>query len=337
MSAPRDYSNVPKSAMTFDVGGGACTFQRANESGNYPVRLLARSGQPIEHWWWGRVVHDLSGMFIPGDRDRVPLDWCHRQSEVLGFGKPEEKDADLWVEGELTPFQEDDLPTEIAHKGQAGVPYQASIDFYGDGIIVEELGVGASAQVNGYTLEGPATIVREWPLRGVALCLYGADQNTASQFSRDDDGQSVAVHLLNRENDMADDTPQTDTPAEAAQLSKEELLEQAGKLGLTLQEDGESEGDKSRLQYNAELKRFTDKFGSENGNKWFTDNKTYEEAMEFHADALEAEVKRLTAEVQKHKDKLASLDGGEAEPVDSEPTDKKGAGFASRLTMSSRN
>ena len=317
-TATRDLANVPRSALTFDAGAGSCKFQQANDAGNYPVRLLARSGQPIEHWWWGRVVHDLAGMFIPGgDGETIPLDWCHDVDMALGFGRPEvvaETDGDnLYIAGELTPFTAEDRPTEVAHKGQRGVPYQASIDFYGDGIQVEELGQGQVAEVNGYQLEGPATIVRRWPLRGVAICLYGADQNTGSMFSGDAD-QSVAVSLLQKEDAMTKETKHDDD--QVAKLSKEDLIAQAAEMGLSVSDDAKGE-------FAAELARFVAAFGAENGAKWFTDGKTFEDALALHCDALagqlqqqQADIAKLTQERDDAIAKLASVDRGESEPLD---------------------
>jgi len=60
-----------------------------------------------------------------------------------------------------------------------GVPYEASINFGGDGIKIQELGDGETTEVNGARFDGPGIVVREWPLRGVAICPYGADMNTA--------------------------------------------------------------------------------------------------------------------------------------------------------------
>jgi hypothetical protein len=40
-----------------------------------------------------------------------------------------------------------------------------------------------SAKVNGYTQPGPATIFRQWKLRGVAVCPYGYDKNTSTRLS----------------------------------------------------------------------------------------------------------------------------------------------------------
>jgi len=64
-----------------------------------------------------------------------------------------------------------------------GVPLEASINFGGDGIEIEDLEDGDSAEVYGTTMSGPMVIVRKWPLRGVAVCPYGADMNTATTFA----------------------------------------------------------------------------------------------------------------------------------------------------------
>jgi len=144
-----------------------------------PVRLVARSGKPIEHWFWGRVVHDLAGMRL--HKSRIPIDYVHDSKEVIGYlNRFDTESGDLITSGALVPFKESDRATEILHKFRAGVPYEASINFGGDGIKVEELSPGQVSQVNGYQFEGPGVIVREWPLRGVAICPYGADANTES-------------------------------------------------------------------------------------------------------------------------------------------------------------
>jgi hypothetical protein len=96
--------------------------------------------------------------------------------------------------GALVPFKDSDRATEIIFKRKEGVPYQASINFGGDGIEIEEVSEGQTAFVNGYELKGKATIIRKFPLRGVALCPYGADENTdASAFSSSNKTFSATV------------------------------------------------------------------------------------------------------------------------------------------------
>lgn len=169
---------IPARALCF-AGGEVSLGDNGDNAKTAPVRLKARSGKPIEHWFWGKVVHDLAGMRT--HKPRLTIDYAHNDAEVLGYlNHFDTESGDLIASGALTPFKDDDRASEVLFKMRQGVPYEASIFFGGDGIKVEEVGEGMVAQVNGYAFEGPGIIVREWPLRGVAICPYGADQNTES-------------------------------------------------------------------------------------------------------------------------------------------------------------
>lgn len=174
----RDFSSIPASACTFVIG--EFTLGDNGEGAkSAPVKLVARTGKPIEHWYWGRVVHDMAGMRV--HKPRLPIDYVHDSKEVIGYlNKFETESGDLVTSGALVPFKDTDRATEIVHKWRAGVPYEASINFGGDGIKVEEIPEGYVSQVNGFSFEGPGIVIREWPLRGVAICPYGADMNTST-------------------------------------------------------------------------------------------------------------------------------------------------------------
>lgn len=168
------------------------------------VSLLARSSQPIDHWYWGKVVHDLSGVIV---KERIPLDYSHDTGEIIGYlDSFEVTDEGLRAGGKLVSFTETDRAAEVAYKAGEGIPYEASINFAGDGIEVEEIDEGATADVNGYTLSGPAAVIRAWNLRGVAVTPYGADSATESEiFTSTGD---VPVQFINRNevNEMSDET-----------------------------------------------------------------------------------------------------------------------------------
>lgn len=192
------FSKVPAAAFMCASGTVELSGEdKSDKRKTSPVRLKARSGQPIEHWFWGKVVHDLSGMRM--HKNRLPIDYAHNDSEVLGYlNHFDHSTGDLIASGAITPFKADDRASEVLFKMREGVPYEASIFFGGDGIKVQELAEGEVADVNGYRLEGPAVIVREWPLRGVAICPYGADMNTesAANFAA---GKEYAVTVLKNE------------------------------------------------------------------------------------------------------------------------------------------
>jgi hypothetical protein len=173
-----DFSKIPANACILRIGEFELK-DNGEKAKTAPVRLIARTGQAIKHWFWGRVVHDLSGMRL--HKSRIPIDYVHDIKEIVGYlNKFDSSSGDLVTSGALVPFKDSDRATEIIHKSRAGVPYEASINFGGDGIKVQQLEENEMAQVNGAQFDGPGIIIREWPLRGVAICPYGADSNTSS-------------------------------------------------------------------------------------------------------------------------------------------------------------
>lgn len=226
-----DYKTKEIPATACMLNAGEFTISRKNETDKSgALRMVARSGQPIEHWFWGRVVHDLSGMRM--HKNRLPVDYVHDPKEIIGYlNHFDSETGDLVASGALVPFKDSDRATEIMHKMSAGVPYEASINFGGDGIKVQELEDGEVTEVNGYQFEGPGMVVREWPLRGVAICPYGADMNTesASQFA--DSKTTIKATVFKSEPQTTEETvmehDKTDEVAPAEDPKPEELTEQS--------------------------------------------------------------------------------------------------------------
>jgi len=335
---------VPAGALRFDAG--PCEFgEAADGSRNVPVKITARTGQPIDHWYWGKIVHDLAGMKV--HKKSLPIDYAHYDNEVLGYvDRFETATGDLVVAGELVPFAENDRASEVAHKAQNKVPYEASIFFTGP-LILEELSEGTSAKVNGYTLQGPAAIFRQWNLRGVAVCPYGMDRNTKTQLKAGDD--DVTVTILKQENAMgekpntqttapdakqlSDGAQRPETPAGAGKKTPPPLpgKQAAGESAAALAESGEAAGDTTpetelvetgprdgfrNVATKPDGQKFLGAFGAEGG-VWFAEGKTFAEAQDLHAKALAAENAQL-------KKKLAAANLGEKEPVSFQAPDESG-------------
>src|SRR4051812_23072289 len=120
---PPETRKAPKKAFRFRAG--PVEFAAAGEGTDektFPFSILARSSDPIDHWYWGRVVHDMAG-FTPS-KATIPVDYCHCPDEVLGYGnKFDASNAGLKVTGALVQFQADDRVAEVTYKRAAGVPY----------------------------------------------------------------------------------------------------------------------------------------------------------------------------------------------------------------------
>jgi len=169
---------IPAAACQF-AGGEVSLGDNGEAAKTAPVKIKARSGQPIDHWFWGRVVHDLAGMRL--DKPRLTIDYVHNDSEVLGYlNHFDSESGDLIASGAIIPYRDGDRASEVLFKMGEGVPYEASIFFGDSGIKIQEIMSGEISPVNGYDFAGPGVIIREWTLRGVAICPYGADSNTES-------------------------------------------------------------------------------------------------------------------------------------------------------------
>ncbi len=72
----------------------------------------------------------------------------------------------------------------------------------------------------------------------------------------------------------------------------------------------------TREDFAAELSKFTTRFGAENGAKWFSENKSWPEALEAHCDALTADLKASTARVAELEQAIETLKAGEPDALD---------------------
>jgi hypothetical protein len=310
---------VPSAALAFS---SAVEFDaQAPNQAAVPVRMVARSGQPIDHWFWGRVVHDLAGFKL--HKSSIPIDYAHDVGEVLGYLNKFEVTADgLVCSGAVVPFKAEDRGAEVLAKQKLGVPYEASINFNGDGIRVEEVPAGYAVDVNGYKFEGPGCVIREWPLRGVAICPYGADMNTATEFSATDSPTRAVTFF--QETDMsvvklevapapvAKEEEKSAVEGEAEKKAAEEATPADGeeeKKAAAAKAAAEEEPAKELAAAHAAAAPFVKAFGQA-GALWFLEGKTFAQAAELHLAASkaqhDAELTKLKGELADAKTKLAA-------------------------------
>jgi len=225
-SGKREY---PASALYLDCGPLQLGDAPA-EADRIPVKMLIRSNEGVERYgeaWY----HDFSGM---RRKASVPIDYLHDPEQVIGYLDTFEQKRDgMWASGYLIPFDDDPIVGRIVHQARAGVPYEASIYFGGNGMRVEEVGHNASAQVNGKNVKGPAVIFREWPLRGVAICPYGADGQTRTKLAA---GETIRATIISREETSMSDTP------EVLEKKRGILAGLAALLGLGSDDAGDTAG-----------------------------------------------------------------------------------------------
>lgn len=303
----KDLNKAPAKACT--LSGGIFEFgDNGENSKTHPVKMLARSSQVIEHWFWGRTVHDFAGMKMA--KSKIPMDYCHNTDEILGYANhPEITEDGLHLSGALIPFKDSDRATEVRFRSDNGVPYEASINFSGDGIKVEYVDENQVAMVNGQQLQGPLTIFREWPLRGVAVCPYGADGNTASSFT---EGEEITIETIIKTTEVIDMTNLEN--AETVEAEEVEVAETVETAELSAEvtnepETTEHEADPVTAEFSiSEFSEMVTEFGAEIASKVVVSGGGRVEAYRLKAEAAEAKSAELLAQVET----LQNAKGGSA-------------------------
>jgi hypothetical protein len=305
------------------IPAGACTFAAPIEVGSNgegsktaPFNILARSSKPIEHWFWGNVVHDSAGAF---GKDRIPIDYNH--DEVIGFANKREVTSEgVRLSGALVSVAENDRADTVMKQAQAGIPFEASINFGGDGIKIEEVAAGATAFVNGYDFAGPGVIIREYPLRGCAFCPYGADGNTETELFSE--GTKFSAQLVTQKPEVAEmskpeqaDATEAKPAVELAQVEAVEAIETAPAEAVQAVEEDVAElaqADVEAPEAEAEvvepvqfsqdeLVKMTTDFGQDITMQVVTNGGNYADAKELHQASKDAELEALRAEVAELK------------------------------------
>lgn len=152
--------------------------EKTEEGKPFGIRVRANSGEPMSHWWWGKVVVDLSG--VRWVRRDLPILMNHDPDRIVGFTTKLELVAGegLVADGVLSKGEPDGI--RVRERALEGFPWQASVMLEIESI--EDVGDDVTVQVNGYSLEGPAVVLRKTRLREVTVTTLGADENTDAEL-----------------------------------------------------------------------------------------------------------------------------------------------------------
>ncbi len=142
---------------------------------------------------------------------------------------------------------------------------------------------GATEVVNGQTVTGPCYVVDSWELRGQAICPYGVDSQTSTQFSA---GKLPAsIPLIVREAAMSADATKdsskpdaavTNPAAGAAPGTTQTASKDATTPTTQVTTPATPQSDASR----ADLKKYMDRFGAADGAQYYADGLTWEQSLE---------------------------------------------------------
>ena len=269
------------------------------------MKMIIRTNAPVSHWQ-GLILHELSGM---KHKSKVHVDLGHDSSKSLGFlDKFDISNKEIVAHGQFISVAKGDA-TDIAVKQlEAGIPMEASIFFAGQGLKAEEFGDGTKFKVNGKSMVGPAIVFREWPLRGVALVAYGADNNTSTSLALAE--EVVEVNFTRKESAMDE-------------KEIKELQDKNAKLEVDLA--AKMKADEDSVPTGPD---FLEAFGDKGG-KWFAEGKTFDESQLLFTSELVKE----NADMAK---KLASIHRGADEDEVTGGQDDAGKDDAGKASLAAK-
>jgi hypothetical protein len=177
-------------------------------------------------------------------------------------------------------------------KGAAGIPFESSIFWDPTTAEMRYLKKGETDTVNGLPVDGPCLVIDKWDLRGQAICPYGVDGQTKTQFSASGLPDVISLPQLLTEDVMSDSNPET--------------------------------SGKDTIDPRVDLKKYMDKFGPAEGAQYFADGLTWEQALEKHCDSLNTAKTAAEKAAKDAADKLASMDLGAEGPTTDSSTGESG-------------
>ena len=139
--------------------------------------IEAYTGEVVDRWW-GLLAIDIDGIKA---KKKIPIFRGHNQDMVVGFSKNTWKDGSFFVSGKFSGV------TEHAKEARAladeGFPWQASIGVRP--LKIMSIEDGATHEVNGKKLKGPAEVWLEAEVFETSFVPLGADDKTSvSVFSK---------------------------------------------------------------------------------------------------------------------------------------------------------
>lgn len=179
--------------------------------------MLAYSGVPFKHPYWGNFAVDLSTIKLKGQK--IPILREHEVGRIVGFTDSIKiSDMGIEIEGSFSKSTMDGK--EVLALSEEGFPWEASIAVPPGSI--ESIQAGSDLTVNGHKIQGPGTIFRNATLKEASFVTNGADPRARARALSADAAEEEIIFAFSeqKEGHMADTTKaEAKTPATPAPVT----------------------------------------------------------------------------------------------------------------------
>ena len=270
---------VPNGALRLVQMGEGCHAFAEGEDGKKKLKMNVYSGGVIkDHFWWGDLAIDLEG--IKFGMSKYPVLENHNTDRRIAFtGKPIVDENGISLDPDKTKFLENEDSLRFQNDSSAGFPFQASM--YAKPSAVERISDGEKAEVNGFSMKGPATIWRKCEFKEASVCVFGWDSKTlSSAFSKDEKtelefeeiGGDIDEHNFT---DTFKDLPKHLKEVKKMPKTVEEMQEKYPELTKQLTDDLTSKFDLEKAKLEGENTKLSDE-----NKKLSTENEEKEERLD---------------------------------------------------------
>ncbi len=146
---------------------------------------VAYSGQPIDfHSGYQNLITDVSSISF---KEKLPIFLHHDPTKIAGYATIKVEDNKIYVEeGQI--LKSTASGQEVLNSAKEGFSWEFSIGYSYDWDDLEDVKKDNEIEVNGYSLVGPATIIRKSWLQEVSFVPIGADKQTVAEiFNKQND------------------------------------------------------------------------------------------------------------------------------------------------------
>lgn len=175
----KDFTKVPVRALNLCEDSNikfSLSEQEENGKKKRCMSMTGYSGGVIQnHWWWGNLAIDISGMSFP--KKSYPILRDHSTSMIIGHS-PKPKTDDNKLQFDDVVLCDTEWANDFLARSDEGVPFEASI--YAQPTSIERVEEGEIVDVNGYKFKGPGTIWRKSTFKECSVCVFGYDSNTSA-------------------------------------------------------------------------------------------------------------------------------------------------------------
>ena len=241
-----ENQKVPKAALRL-MDSDHPQVKFAMDGEKEKLDMVVYSGGIIkDHWWWGNLAIDLEGLTF--GKKKYPILESHDSDRKIGFAGKPIVDKELRINPDTVQFVDTPESLQFRKLSKEGFPFEASM--YAQPLMIQRLAEKETAEVNGFTMKGPATIWRKTAFKEASVCVFGWDSNTRSAAFSKDDEMEITLEVQTKSESALADNEGNSSREEGVNMELSELKAKHADLVLAIREEvlAEVKTDKATLE-----------------------------------------------------------------------------------------